>query len=146
MVSSVISIAVRLETTFEPAYLELSRSGELDRRALRAVERLASCDLCARYCRIDRLVSTRGAVCRTGRISCSLTFTPRRAICQAASLPASPPPTTVTPSNSMPPSERRPESAGRASVPCMIAGDPTATTSISSSFGLEPATALDSRF
>src|SRR5262245_28746820 len=33
---------------------------------------------------------------RTGRISWRTTGTPRRAICQAASLPASPPPTTVT--------------------------------------------------
>ena len=33
---------------FEPAYLELFRSGELAERASRALERLASCDLCAR--------------------------------------------------------------------------------------------------
>ena len=34
------------------------------------------------------------AVERTGRISCSTTGTPRRAICQAASEPARPPPIT----------------------------------------------------
>jgi hypothetical protein len=31
---------------------------------------------------------------RTGRISCRITGTPARAICHAASLPASPPPIT----------------------------------------------------
>jgi putative pyruvate formate lyase activating enzyme len=51
----------------EPAYLALHRSGELEARALAAVARLGSCDLCARYCRVNRLTSTRGAVCRTGR-------------------------------------------------------------------------------
>jgi hypothetical protein len=34
------------------------------------------------------------AVMRSGRISWSTTGTPREAICQAASLPARPPPTT----------------------------------------------------
>ncbi len=52
---------------FEPAYLELFRSGELAERASRALERLASCDLCARYCRVDRFAGVKGAVCRTGR-------------------------------------------------------------------------------
>jgi putative pyruvate formate lyase activating enzyme len=54
-------------TTPEPAYLALHRSGELAVRARLALDRLASCDLCARYCRVDRLAGTRGAVCRTGR-------------------------------------------------------------------------------
>ncbi len=54
-------------TTREPAYLALHRSGELAVRARLALDRLASCDLCARYCRVDRLAGTRGAVCRTGR-------------------------------------------------------------------------------
>jgi putative pyruvate formate lyase activating enzyme len=52
---------------FEPAYLALLRSGELAERARRAVEALACCDLCARYCRVDRHVSIEGAVCRSGR-------------------------------------------------------------------------------
>lgn len=52
---------------FEPAYLELFRSGELAERASRALERLAFCDLCARYCRVDRFSGVEGAVCRTGR-------------------------------------------------------------------------------
>jgi putative pyruvate formate lyase activating enzyme len=51
----------------EPAYLALHRSGELADRAADAVARLAECDLCARYCRVNRLVTARGAVCRTGR-------------------------------------------------------------------------------
>ncbi len=53
--------------TPEPAYLALHRSGELAVRARLALNRLASCELCARYCRVDRLAGTRGAVCRTGR-------------------------------------------------------------------------------
>jgi putative pyruvate formate lyase activating enzyme len=54
-------------TRTRPAYLELHRSGELGERARLALGRLVSCDLCARYCRVDRLVSAKGAVCRTGR-------------------------------------------------------------------------------
>jgi len=50
----------------EPAYLALHRSGELGVRAARARERLADCDLCARYCHCDRLKGISGAVCRTG--------------------------------------------------------------------------------
>jgi putative pyruvate formate lyase activating enzyme len=50
----------------EPAYLVLHRSGELRARSARARERLADCDLCARYCHCDRLHGTSGAVCRTG--------------------------------------------------------------------------------
>jgi putative pyruvate formate lyase activating enzyme len=50
----------------EPAYLALHRSGALARRARGARARLARCDLCARYCRVDRLRSLRGVVCRTG--------------------------------------------------------------------------------
>ncbi len=51
---------------FEPSYLRLLASGELDERARMASRHLKSCDLCARYCRVNRKVSTRGAVCRTG--------------------------------------------------------------------------------
>jgi putative pyruvate formate lyase activating enzyme len=53
-------------TAWEPAYLALLAAGELERRAALAWEHLSDCDLCARYCRVDRLESTRGAVCRTG--------------------------------------------------------------------------------
>jgi putative pyruvate formate lyase activating enzyme len=55
------------DTRFEAAYLSLQRTGELAARARQALARLASCDLCARYCRVDRTQGTRGAVCRTGR-------------------------------------------------------------------------------
>ncbi len=51
---------------FEPGYLPLLRSGELAERARVAREHLADCDLCARYCHVNRLESIRGAVCRTG--------------------------------------------------------------------------------
>jgi putative pyruvate formate lyase activating enzyme len=50
----------------EPAYLRLARSGVLVERARMAREHLADCDLCARYCHVNRLESSRGAVCRTG--------------------------------------------------------------------------------
>jgi putative pyruvate formate lyase activating enzyme len=39
----------------EPAYLALFRSGELERRARRAVADLESCTVCPRDCRVDRL-------------------------------------------------------------------------------------------
>jgi putative pyruvate formate lyase activating enzyme len=49
-----------------PAYLELAESGELAARVTRAWQQLEDCDLCARYCRVDRLKTIKGAVCRTG--------------------------------------------------------------------------------
>jgi len=51
---------------WEPAYRSLHRTGELAKRAAQAWEHLRDCDLCARYCCVDRLVTTKGAVCRTG--------------------------------------------------------------------------------
>lgn len=54
-------------TRFEPAYRALHRRGQLTERARQAIDRLRDCDLCARYCHIDRHVTTEGAVCRTGR-------------------------------------------------------------------------------
>jgi len=51
---------------FAPAYLRLLRSGELAERAHQARKHLEECDLCARYCRVNRRVSVRGAICRTG--------------------------------------------------------------------------------
>jgi putative pyruvate formate lyase activating enzyme len=50
----------------EPGYAGLLRSGELSRRVDRARSHLADCDLCARYCRVNRFEGIRGAVCRTG--------------------------------------------------------------------------------
>lgn len=50
----------------EPSYLALRRTGELAARVARAHARLADCDLCARFCHVDRLKGIAGAVCRTG--------------------------------------------------------------------------------
>jgi uncharacterized Fe-S radical SAM superfamily protein PflX len=49
-----------------PAYLALLDSGELDRRVATAWAHLEDCDLCARYCRVNRRQTTTGAVGRTG--------------------------------------------------------------------------------
>jgi putative pyruvate formate lyase activating enzyme len=51
---------------FVPAYRRLLETGELARRAETACRHLESCDLCARYCRVDRNKGIAGAVCRTG--------------------------------------------------------------------------------
>lgn len=51
---------------FEPCYMQLLKSGELKERARLAARRMESCDLCARYCEVNRLVSLNGVVCRTG--------------------------------------------------------------------------------
>lgn len=54
-------------TDFEPAYLKLQRSGELAMVARHAVARLASCDLCAHMCRVNRLAPDARSACRVGR-------------------------------------------------------------------------------
>ncbi|MGQ9600505.1 MAG: radical SAM protein [Anaerolineae bacterium] len=51
---------------WEPAYLHLLRSGELERRVAEAYARLEACDLCARECGVNRRESAEGAGCRTG--------------------------------------------------------------------------------
>jgi putative pyruvate formate lyase activating enzyme len=51
---------------FEASYLKLFHSGELNKRVHEAHRRLANCDLCARYCHVNRLVTIEGAVCRIG--------------------------------------------------------------------------------
>ena len=51
-------------TSFEAAYRQLHRSGALRERAEQAREHERECDLCARYCRVDR--SERLGGCRTG--------------------------------------------------------------------------------
>jgi putative pyruvate formate lyase activating enzyme len=53
-------------TDSRPAYLDLLERGELAARVEAAYRRMEDCDLCARYCRVNRLQTTRGAVCRTG--------------------------------------------------------------------------------
>jgi putative pyruvate formate lyase activating enzyme len=54
--------------TFQPAYLRLFASGELQRRAEEAIAKLAACDLCPRACRVNRLESQTN-VCKTGRLA-----------------------------------------------------------------------------
>ncbi len=54
------------KSSFEPAYLALLRSGKLASRVELARRHLTDCDLCAHYCHVNRLETTRGAVCRTG--------------------------------------------------------------------------------
>ena len=51
---------------FTPAYLPLLESGELARRVDEAWRHLEDCDLCARYCFVNRRATIEGAVCRTG--------------------------------------------------------------------------------
>jgi putative pyruvate formate lyase activating enzyme len=51
---------------FEPAYLELHRSGELERRVEDAVAELEDCCACPRNCHVNRLENV-ARVCRTGR-------------------------------------------------------------------------------
>jgi len=54
---------------FEPAWMALYRSGELARRAHVADDHLEDCDLCARYCQVNRKESLDGVVCRTGELA-----------------------------------------------------------------------------
>jgi putative pyruvate formate lyase activating enzyme len=51
---------------FESAYLRLLRRGELQQRLEEARAVLEECRLCGRECRVNRLESAEGAVCRTG--------------------------------------------------------------------------------
>jgi putative pyruvate formate lyase activating enzyme len=46
--------------------MRLLASGALARRVDEACRHLGDCDLCARYCRVDRRRTIAGAVCRTG--------------------------------------------------------------------------------
>ncbi len=59
-----------------PSYLRPFETGELAERAAEAVRRLESCDLCARYCRVDRTKGIAGAACRTGRNAVVSSFAP----------------------------------------------------------------------
>jgi putative pyruvate formate lyase activating enzyme len=51
---------------FQAGYLALLASGELAQRVRIARQHLQDCDLCARYCRVNRLRTIKGAVCRIG--------------------------------------------------------------------------------
>lgn len=52
------------DMAFQPAYVSLHASGELEARAKAARAHEGACDLCARYCRIDRAQSL--GACQTG--------------------------------------------------------------------------------
>jgi putative pyruvate formate lyase activating enzyme len=59
---------------FEPAYVQLLHSGELQRRMREAYARLEACDICARECGVNRRQSASrstqaGAACRTGELA-----------------------------------------------------------------------------
>ncbi len=60
---------------FEPAYLALHRSGELQRRAEQAVAGLRECRVCPRQCGADRLAD-KTAVCKTGRYALVSSYFP----------------------------------------------------------------------
>ena len=53
------------DDSFEPAYLRLLETGELQARADEARRHLQACDLCANHCGVNRLSVTVGATCRT---------------------------------------------------------------------------------
>jgi len=52
------------ELAFEPAYLALLRSGELEKRVEAAFEEMDACELCGRACGVDRSEET--GACNTG--------------------------------------------------------------------------------
>ena len=56
-----------LMTVIEPGYIALYRSGELERRAEALEARLASCDICPRQCRVNRLQDEPG-FCHSGHL------------------------------------------------------------------------------
>ncbi|MGB3717552.1 MAG: radical SAM protein [Candidatus Promineifilaceae bacterium] len=60
---------------FEPAYMALYHTGELQERVEAAVAGLADCHICPRDCAIDRL-SDETAVCKTGRYAAVSSYFP----------------------------------------------------------------------
>ena len=54
---------------FVPAYMKILEKGELHHRVEQAYHHLQNCDLCARYCHVNRIESNKGAVCRTGELA-----------------------------------------------------------------------------
>jgi putative pyruvate formate lyase activating enzyme len=61
---------------FEPAHIALFRNGELKKRAEAAFARQENCDLCARYCRVNRLKTLQGVICGTGEYAVVDNFGP----------------------------------------------------------------------
>ncbi|MEW8428451.1 MAG: hypothetical protein G8D61_01955 [gamma proteobacterium symbiont of Ctena orbiculata] len=66
----------KTESEFIPAYLSLHKRGELSAHAETALARLEACDLCARYCRVNRRQTVKGVVCRTGEQAVVHSFDP----------------------------------------------------------------------
>ncbi len=62
-------------SAYEPAYLGLYRSGELERRVKQAVRALSSCEVCPRRCGVNRLQNEIG-VCRIGRYAVVASYFP----------------------------------------------------------------------
>lgn len=60
---------------FEPAYMALYRSGELQQRAAQAVQSLAACRMCPRDCDVNRL-EDKTAACYTGRYAWVASYFP----------------------------------------------------------------------
>lgn len=60
----------------QAAYLALHDSGELARRVDIADRHMARCDLCARYCRVNRHQTIVGAACHTGARALVYRFEP----------------------------------------------------------------------
>ncbi len=54
-----------MDDEFEPAYLKLVRSGEMQERVATAFQQMGKCDLCAWECQVDRQAGSLG-VCRSG--------------------------------------------------------------------------------
>jgi putative pyruvate formate lyase activating enzyme len=54
---------------FEPAYVTLLHNGQIAERVAQAYHHLEDCDLCARYCHMNRKKTIKGAVCRTGELA-----------------------------------------------------------------------------
>jgi putative pyruvate formate lyase activating enzyme len=61
--------------SFTPAYLRLWESGELERRAERALAKLADCALCPRDCHANRVLG-KPCACRTGRYAVVSSYFP----------------------------------------------------------------------
>lgn len=62
--------------TYTPAYLQLLTDGILAERRQQAYRHLEDCDLCARYCHVNRRQTIKGAVCRTGERAVVHSFGP----------------------------------------------------------------------
>jgi putative pyruvate formate lyase activating enzyme len=60
----------------EPGYRALLATGELKERVRQAWARLEDCDLCPHACYVNRCVTRKGAVCRTGQRAVVASFGP----------------------------------------------------------------------